>query len=77
MRRRALDRLPCDAGMTATTSTRLPDAGRPLSNATNEPGFARDEDTAHLGEALKLPRQHEHLRPRLETSLQPLEPVAA
>ncbi len=23
--------------------------------ATNEPGFDRDEDTAHLGEALKLP----------------------
>lgn len=45
--------------------------------ATNEPGFARDEDSAHLGEALKLPRQHEHLRSRLETTLQPLEPVEA
>ena len=32
--------------------------------ATNEPGFDRDEDTAHLGEALKLPKQHEHLRER-------------
>ena len=41
--------------------------------ATNEPGFARDEDTAHLGEALKLPSQHEHLRARLERTLQPLE----
>ena len=41
--------------------------------ATNEPGFNRDEDTAHLGEALKLPRQHEHLRSRLEASLEPLE----
>ncbi|MBU1304469.1 MAG: VOC family protein [Alphaproteobacteria bacterium] len=40
--------------------------------ATNEPGFDRDEDTAHLGEALKLPYQHEHLRTRLEASLQPL-----
>ena len=30
--------------------------------ATNEPGFDRDEDTAHLGEALKLPKQHAHLR---------------
>ena len=30
--------------------------------ATNEPGFDRDEDTAHLGEALKLPQQHAHLR---------------
>jgi glyoxalase family protein len=41
--------------------------------ATNEPGFNRDEDTAHLGEALKLPRQHEHLRAALEKSLEPLE----
>ena len=41
--------------------------------ATNEPGFDRDEDTAHLGEALKLPSQHEHLRSRLEAALQPLE----
>ena len=40
--------------------------------ATNEPGFARDEDTAHLGEALKLPAQHEHLRSVLEKTLQPL-----
>ncbi len=37
--------------------------------ATNEPGFARDEDPAHLGEALKLPRQHEHLRGWLEAHL--------
>ncbi|MDO8358787.1 MAG: VOC family protein [Devosia sp.] len=43
--------------------------------ATNEPGFNRDEDTAHLGEALKLPRQHEHLRSRLEASLEPLEGI--
>ena len=40
--------------------------------ATNEPGFDRDEDTAHLGEALKLPRQHEHLRAQLEKTLEPL-----
>jgi glyoxalase family protein len=40
--------------------------------ATNEPGFDRDEDTAHLGEALKLPRQHEHLRNHLESHLQPI-----
>ncbi|CTQ32804.1 VOC family protein [Jannaschia rubra] len=37
--------------------------------ATNEPGFDRDEDVAHLGEALKLPDQHAHLRDRLERSL--------
>ncbi|MHB2267053.1 VOC family protein [Aliihoeflea sp. PC F10.4] len=40
--------------------------------ATNEPGFDRDEDPAHLGEALKLPAQHEHLRPFLEQNLQPI-----
>ncbi|HVH03177.1 MAG TPA: VOC family protein, partial [Amaricoccus sp.] len=40
--------------------------------ATNEPGFDRDEDTAHLGEALKLPRQHAHLRDYLERHLEPL-----
>jgi glyoxalase family protein len=37
--------------------------------ATNEPGFDKDEDTAHLGEALKLPTQHEHRRAWLETHL--------
>ncbi|HMM07921.1 MAG TPA: VOC family protein [Paracoccus solventivorans] len=37
--------------------------------ATNEPGFDRDEDTAHLGEALKLPAQHAHLRSQLERFL--------
>ena len=41
--------------------------------STNEPGFNVDEDTAHLGEALKLPRQHAHLRPQLEKLLQPLD----
>ena len=41
--------------------------------ATNEPGFDRDEDTAHLGQALKLPSQHEHLRSVLEDRY--LEPI--
>lgn len=41
--------------------------------ATNEPGFDRDEDTAHLGEALKLPAQHAHLRDVLEQKY--LEPI--
>ena len=41
--------------------------------ATNEPGFDRDEDTAHLGEALKLPQQHAHLRSVLEQHLEPLD----
>lgn len=40
--------------------------------ATNEPGFDVDEDTAHLGEALKLPSQHAHLREKLERQLEPL-----
>ena len=40
--------------------------------ATNEPGFDRDEDSAHLGEALKLPPQHAHLRDRLERVLEPI-----
>jgi glyoxalase family protein len=40
--------------------------------ATNEPGFDRDEDIAHLGEALKLPKQHEDQRSLIESHLQPL-----
>jgi glyoxalase family protein len=40
--------------------------------ATNEPGFDRDEDAAHLGEALKLPAQHAHLRAALEKYLEPI-----
>jgi glyoxalase family protein len=40
--------------------------------ATNEPGFDRDEDSALLGEALKLPKQHAHLRGQLEKTLQPI-----
>jgi glyoxalase family protein len=40
--------------------------------ATPSPGFAIDEDPAHLGEALRLPPQHEHLRAHLEHSLTPL-----
>jgi glyoxalase family protein len=40
--------------------------------ATMSPGFAVDEDPAHLGEALRLPRQHEHLRDQLERTLRPV-----
>lgn len=40
--------------------------------ATNEPGFDRDENTAHLGQALKIPAQHEHLRSRIEEILPPI-----
>jgi glyoxalase family protein len=40
--------------------------------ATGEPGFARDEEPDHLGEALKLPSQHAHLRDRLERALEPI-----
>jgi glyoxalase family protein len=40
--------------------------------ATTSPGFAVDEDPARLGEELRLPAQHEHLRPQLEHALTPL-----
>jgi len=40
--------------------------------ATTSPGFAVDEDIDHLGEELRLPKQHEHLRPLLERHLTPL-----
>jgi len=40
--------------------------------ATRSPGFAVDEDPDHLGESLRLPRQHEHLRPQLERLLTPV-----
>jgi glyoxalase family protein len=40
--------------------------------ATTSPGFAVDEDPAHLGERLRLPKQHEHLRTELERKLTPL-----
>lgn len=40
--------------------------------ATTSPGFAVDEDPAHLGEELRLPKQHEHLRAQLERLLTPL-----
>lgn len=41
--------------------------------ATDEPGFERDEDRATLGQALKLPHQHAHLREVLESRY--LEPI--
>ncbi len=40
--------------------------------ATNEPGFDRDEDTAHLGEALKLPSRYEAHRTQIEDMLEPI-----
>ena len=40
--------------------------------ATTSPGFTVDEDPAHLGEAVQLPAQHQHLRPRLDQLLTPL-----
>ena len=40
--------------------------------ATKSPGFAVDEAPEHLGEALRLPPQHEHLREHLEHALTPL-----
>ena len=46
---------------------------RHLVQRVRETGFDRDEDTARLGQALKLPVQHELLRSRLEQSLQQLD----
>ena len=40
--------------------------------ATLSPGFAVDEDPERLGEALRLPKLHEHLRPQLERILTPI-----
>lgn len=40
--------------------------------ATRSPGFAVDEDPDRLGESLRLPRQHEHLRSQLERYLTPV-----
>ena len=40
--------------------------------ATLSPGFAVDEDAPHLGETLRLPRMHEHLRAQLERTLAPV-----
>jgi glyoxalase family protein len=40
--------------------------------ATLSPGFAVDEDPEHLGEELRLPRMHEHLRAQLEQILTPV-----
>jgi glyoxalase family protein len=40
--------------------------------ATLSPGFAVDEDPERLGEALRLPSQHEHLRDQLERTLAPV-----
>jgi glyoxalase family protein len=40
--------------------------------ATLSPGFAVDEAPEHLGEALRLPGQHEHLRAQLERALSPI-----
>ncbi|MFD0860419.1 VOC family protein [Roseovarius aquimarinus] len=37
--------------------------------ATNEPGFDRDEDTAHLGEALQLPERYRPYRAQIEKRL--------
>jgi glyoxalase family protein len=40
--------------------------------ATRDIGFDADEPAETLGEALKLPPQHEHLRDRLEQTLTPI-----
>jgi glyoxalase family protein len=47
-------------------------AGVLFELATRDIGFALDEEPEHLGEALRLPPQHEHLRAQLEQRLTPL-----
>jgi glyoxalase family protein len=42
--------------------------------ATDEPGFTRDEPVGRLGESLRLPAQHAHLRARIEAALPVLVP---
>jgi glyoxalase family protein len=42
--------------------------------ATDSPGFAVDEAPERLGQALKLPRQHEPMRERIEARLPVLDP---
>jgi len=44
--------------------------------ATMGPGFAVDEDPAHLGERLVLPPNFEHLRDQLEVTLTPIHAPA-
>ena len=41
--------------------------------ATVSPGFAVDEASEHLGEELRLPKMHEHLRAQLERTLTPVQ----
>ena len=41
--------------------------------ATHEPGFDRDEDTAHLGQALKLPTRYEPMREQITAGLAPID----
>ena len=40
--------------------------------ATASPGFAVDEDPEHLGENLRVPAMHRHLRDELERTLTPI-----
>jgi len=49
------------------------DGGVLFEVATCAPGFAVDEDRAHLGESLRLPKQHEHRRAELFETLVPLD----
>jgi glyoxalase family protein len=45
--------------------------------ATDGPGFATDEDPAHLGETLALPPFLEPYRSQIEAGLQPIEVPSA
>jgi glyoxalase family protein len=45
--------------------------------ATDGPGFATDEDPAHLGESLALPPFLEPYRAEIEANLRPIAPITA
>ena len=64
--------------MIATISVRLyfrEPGGILFEIATDGPGFATDEDMAHLGERLALPPFLEPRRAEIEAGLRPLPPV--
>ncbi|EHK75100.1 hypothetical protein SM0020_25556 [Sinorhizobium meliloti CCNWSX0020] len=44
-----------------------------FETATYEPGFDRDEDTAHLGGAVKLPTRYEPYRNQISRRLKPIK----
>ena len=63
----------CSTGSISTPSTSANPVVFCSRSPPDPPGFAVDEDAAHLGEALKLPAKYEALRDRIEAVLPPLK----